>query len=380
MALQSIIAPIEPTDLRKINSVLGLFEQHVNGKEIENRIGSERSSRITPMMFEFELIQRAKANKMRIVLAEGTEERILRATDILLRRDVAEIILLGNVEEIRSKASAFGLDIAKARLIDPVKSELFDDYANTYYELRKKKGITPEQARDTMTDATYFATMMVKKDDADGMVSGSVNTTAHTIRPAFEFVKTKPGFSVVSSVFLMCLKDRVLAFGDCAVNPNPTAQQLAEIAVASAHTAKVFGIEPRVAMLSYSTGTSGKGADVDVVVEATKIAQEMAPDLALEGPLQYDAAIDPSVAKTKMPDSKVAGRATVFIFPDLNTGNNTYKAVQRAAGAIAIGPVLQGLNKPVNDCRAGCTVPDIVNTVAITAVQAAAEKAAAKQQ
>ena len=380
MALQSIIAPIEPGDLRKINSVLGLFEQYVNGKEIENRIGGERSSRITPMMFEFELIQRAKANKMRIVLAEGTEERILRATDILLRRDVAEIILLGDVEEIRSKASAFGLDIAKARLIDPVKSELFEDYANTYYELRKKKGITPEQARDTMTDATYFATMMVKKDDADGMVSGSVNTTAHTIRPAFEFVKTKPGFTVVSSVFLMCLKDRVLAFGDCAVNPNPSAQQLAEIAIASAHTAKVFGIEPRVAMLSYSTGTSGKGADVDVVVEATKIAQEMAPDLALEGPLQYDAAIDPSVAKTKMPDSKVAGKATVFIFPDLNTGNNTYKAVQRAAGAVAIGPVLQGLNKPVNDLSRGCTVPDIVNTVAITAVQAAAEKAAAKQQ
>ena len=378
MALQSIIAPIEPGDLRKINSVLGLFEQYVNGKEIENRIGGERSSRITPMMFEFELIQRAKANKMRIVLAEGTEERILRATDILLRRDVAEIILLGDVEEIRSKASAFGLDIAKARLIDPVKSELFDDYANTYYELRKKKGITPEQARDTMTDATYFATMMVKKDDADGMVSGSVNTTAHTIRPAFEFVKTKPGFTVVSSVFLMCLKDRVLAFGDCAVNPNPSAQQLAEIAIASAHTAKVFGIEPRVAMLSYSTGTSGKGADVDVVVEATKIAQEMAPDLALEGPLQYDAAIDPSVAKTKMPDSKVAGKATVFIFPDLNTGNNTYKAVQRAAGAVAIGPVLQGLNKPVNDLSRGCTVPDIVNTVAITAVQAAAEKAAQK--
>ena len=378
MALQSIIAPIEPGDLRKINSVLGLFEQYVNGKEIENRIGGERSSRITPMMFEFELIQRAKANKMRIVLAEGTEERILRATDILLRRDVAEIILLGDVEEIRSKASAFGLDIAKARLIDPVKSELFEDYANTYYELRKKKGITPEQARDTMTDATYFATMMVKKDDADGMVSGSVNTTAHTIRPAFEFVKTKPGFTVVSSVFLMCLKDRVLAFGDCAVNPNPSAQQLAEIAIASAHTAKVFGIEPRVAMLSYSTGTSGKGADVDVVVEATKIAQEMAPDLALEGPLQYDAAIDPSVAKTKMPDSKVAGKATVFIFPDLNTGNNTYKAVQRAAGAVAIGPVLQGLNKPVNDLSRGCTVPDIVNTVAITAVQAAAEKAAQK--
>ena len=378
LALQGIIAPIEPGDLRKINTVLGLFEHHVNGKEITSRIGGERSSRITPMMFEFELIERAKTDKMRIVLAEGMEERILRATDILLRRDVAEIILLGNVEKIRTKASTLGLDISKSTIIDPMHAPQFDDYAATYYELRKKKGITPEQARDTMTDATYFGTMMVKKDDADGMVSGSINTTAHTIRPAFEFVKTKPGFSVVSSVFLMCLKDRVLAFGDCAVNPTPTAQQLAEIAIASAHTAQVFGIEPRVAMLSYSTGTSGKGADVDVVVEATRIAKEMAPDLALEGPLQYDAAIDPSVAKTKMPDSQVAGRATVFIFPDLNTGNNTYKAVQRAAGAVAIGPVLQGLNKPVNDLSRGCTVPDIVNTVAITAVQAAAEKKAAK--
>ncbi len=231
-----------------------------------------------------------------------------------------------------------------------------------------------EYARNTMEDATYFGTMMVKKGLADGMVSGAVNTTAHTITPAFQFIKTKPGFSVVSSVFLMCLRDRVLVFGDCAVNPNPTADQLAEIAIASAHTAKVFGIEPRVAMLSYSTGSSGKGADVDVVKEATKIAKEKAPDLLIEGPLQYDAAIEPSVAKTKAPGSAVAGKATVFIFPDLNTGNNTYKAVQRAAGAIAIGPVLQGLNKPVNDLSRGCLVADIVNTVIITAIQAAAEK------
>ena len=378
MALQEIYGFIEPGDSRKVNSALGLFEQYVNGKEIESRVGGRRSMRITPMMFEFELIERAKSRKMRIVLAEGLDERILRATDILLRRDVAEIILLGNVEEIRAKANALGLDIDQAKIIDPVHSELFEKYAASYHELRKKKGITPEQARDAMSDATYFASMMVKMDDADGMVSGAVNTTAHTIRPAFEFIKAKPGFSVVSSVFLMCLKDRVLVFGDCAVNPNPTAQQLAEIAVASAYTARVFGIEPRVAMLSYSTGTSGKGADVDIVVEATKIAQEMDPELDLEGPLQYDAAIDPGVAKTKMPDSKVAGRATVFIFPDLNTGNNTYKAVQRAAGAVAIGPVFQGLNKSVNDLSRGCTVPDIVNTVAITAVQAAAEKDAGK--
>lgn len=377
MALQEIYGLIEPGDTRKINTVLGLFEHYVNGKEIANRILAEgKSNRMTPMMFEFELIERAKSDPQRIVLAEGEEERILRATDILLRREVAEIILLGNVETIRSKASALNLDIARATLIDPVKSPKFDEYARAYHEFRKAKGITPEQARDIMSDATYYGTMMVKLDDADGMVSGAVNTTAHTIRPAFEFIKTKPGFSVVSSVFLMCLKDRVLVFGDCAVNPNPTAQQLAEIAIASAHTAQVFGIVPRVAMLSYSTGTSGKGTDVDKVVGATKIAREMAPDLALEGPLQYDAAIDPIVAKTKLPGSQVAGRATVFIFPDLNTGNNTYKAVQRAAQAIAIGPVLQGLNKPVNDLSRGCLVPDIVNTVAITAVQAAADKKA----
>ena len=376
MALHEISGFIEPTDTRKINTVLGLFTHHVNTKEIGRRLQvSSKSSRMTPMMFEFNLIERAKTRKMRIVLAEGEEERILQATDILLRRDVADIILLGNTDVIQQKARDLNLDISAATLIEPAKSPKFDDYANTYYEMRKAKGITPETARDVMNDATYFATMMVKKDDADGMVSGAVNTTAHTIRPAFEFIKTKPGFSVVSSVFLMCLKDRVLAFGDCAVNPNPSAQQLAEIAVASAHTAEVFGIEPRVAMLSYSTGTSGKGVDVDKVKEATKLAKELAPDLLLEGPIQYDAAIDPTVAKTKLPDSDVAGRATVFIFPDLNTGNNTYKAVQRAAEAVAIGPVLQGLNKPVNDLSRGCTVPDIVNTVAITAVQAAAEKA-----
>ncbi|MBD5641187.1 MAG: phosphate acetyltransferase [Desulfovibrio sp.] len=375
MRLQEIYSTIEPGDTRKINTALGLYDRHVNSNEIISRLLEERvDSRMTPMMFEFDLIERARNNKQRIVLAEGDDERILRATDVLLRRDVADLILLGNIEAIRSKASALNLEISGAKLVDPVNAKNFNDYAHQYYEYRKAKGITEEHARDIMADATYYGTMMVKLGDADGMVSGAVNTTAHTIRPAFEFIKTKPGFSVVSSVFLMCLKDRVLVFGDCAVNPNPTAQQLAEIAIASAHTAKVFGIVPRVAMLSYSTGTSGKGADVDVVVEATKIAREMAPDLALEGPLQYDAAIDPIVARTKLPGSQVAGKATVFIFPDLNTGNNTYKAVQRAADAVAIGPVLQGLNKPVNDLSRGCLVPDIVNTVAITAIQAASEK------
>ncbi len=372
--LSELYGRIEPENMQKINTALGHFDRHVNSKEIAKRLITDKPTRVTPMMFEFGLIEKARQSKMRIVLAEGQEERILRATDILLRRGVAEVILLGNADSIGKRIADLGLDLSGARIIQPNLSPHFEDYAQTYYELRKAKGMTEEQARERMIDSTYFATMMVHKNDADGMVSGAINTTAHTIRPAFEFIKTKPNCSIVSSVFLMCLKDRVLAFGDCAVNPNPTAQQLAEIAIASAHTAQVFGIEPRVAMLSYSTGTSGKGADVDKVAEAANIAKSIAPQILLEGPIQYDAAIDPEVARTKLPDSQVAGKATVFIFPDLNTGNNTYKAVQRAADAIAIGPVLQGLNKPVNDLSRGCTVADIVNTVAITAIQAAAEK------
>jgi phosphate acetyltransferase len=370
--LAHMYGKIEPDDTRKINSALGHFESCVDSRELEARIVNLRSTKITPKMFEYNLIERAAGEKMRIVLPEGTEERILRATDVLVRRNVADIILLGKESEIAARISELGLEL-DVPIIQPDSSPKFEDYAKTYHELRKNKGISMEQARDAMSDATYFGTMMVFKGDADGMVSGSINTTAHTIRPAFEFVKTKPGASIVSSIFLMCLKDRVLVFGDCAVNPNPTADQLADIAINSARTAKIFGIEPKVAMLSYSTGSSGKGADVEIVIEATRIARERAPDLLLEGPLQYDAAIDPDVARTKLPSSNVAGQATVFIFPDLNTGNNTYKAVQRAADAVAIGPVLQGLNKPVNDLSRGCTVADIVNTVAITAVQAQAE-------
>ncbi len=372
--LSQLYGRIEPDNVQKVNTALGLFERHINAKEVSKRLINDKPTRVTPMMFEFDLIDKARHEKMRIVLAEGEEERILLASDVLLRRDVADIILLGNANRIGKRIADLGIDVSKARIIEPIHSPDYKEYVETYYQMRKAKGMTEEQAHDLMADPTYFGTMMVHKNHADGMVSGAVNTTAHTIRPAFEFIKTKPNCSIVSSIFLMCLSDRVLAFGDCAVNPNPTAQQLADIAVASAHTAKVFGIEPRVAMLSYSTGTSGKGADVEKVVEAVKIAQEMAPDLLLEGPLQYDAAIDPHVARTKLPNSKVAGRGTVFIFPDLNTGNNTYKAVQRAANAIAIGPVLQGLNKPVNDLSRGCSVPDIVNTVAITAIQAAADK------
>jgi phosphate acetyltransferase len=370
--LAHLYGKIEPGDTRKINTALGHFEACVDSREIEARIVNLHSTKITPKMFEYNLIERAAARRMRIVLPEGAEERILRATDILLRRNVADIIILGRATEVTAKISALGLDL-DVPIIQPDLSPKFDDYVQTYFDLRKQKGISLDQARDIMSDPTYFGTMMVYKNDADGMVSGSINTTAHTIRPAFEFIKTKPGTSIVSSIFLMSLKDRVLAFGDCAVNPNPTAEELAHIAISSAHTASIFGIEPKVAMLSYSTGASGKGADVDKVKEATRIAKELAPDLLLEGPLQYDAAIDPEVARAKLPESKMAGQATVFIFPDLNTGNNTYKAVQRAADAVAIGPVLQGLNKPVNDLSRGCTVADVVNTVAITAIQAQVE-------
>ncbi len=376
--LNELYGRIQPEDQKKIASALGHFEASVNVRELRERVVERKSSKITPKMFEYSLVEKAAADKQRIVLPEGTGERILRATDILLRRGVADLTLLGPVDEILNKANGLGLDIADAQIMNPVESELFDDYVQTYVELRKHKGITEDTAKDRMSDPTYFGTMMVYKGAADGMVSGSVNTTAHTIRPSFEIIKTKPGASIVSSVFLMCLKDRVLVFGDCAVNPNPKAEHLAEIALSSAGTARIFGVDPRVAMLSYSTGSSGSGADVEKVIEATAQAKEAAaerwPELPIAGPLQYDAAIDPSVAATKMPDDPVAGKATVFVFPDLNTGNNTYKAVQRAAQAVAIGPVLQGLNKPVNDLSRGCTVPDIVNTVAITAIQAQAEK------
>jgi phosphate acetyltransferase len=365
---------IETEDTRKINAAVDLFNTRVDADELEARLAELRSAgsaKITPKMFECALLARAAVRRMRIVLPEGAEERILRAADVLSRRRVADIILLGREKDIMDKMTALGIK-SEVTVIRPELSPKFEEYAATYHEMRKHKGLSMDQARAVLSDPTYYGTMMVYKNDAHGMVSGSINTTAHTIRPALEIIKTRPDASIVSSVFLMCLKDRVLVFGDCAVNPNPTAEQLADIAVSSARTAEIFGIEPRVAMLSYSTGTSGKGADVDLVAEAVRIAQKRAPDLPLDGPLQYDAAVDPGVARTKLPDSKVAGRATVFIFPDLNTGNNTYKAVQRASGAVAIGPVLQGLNKPVNDLSRGCTVADIVNTAAITAIQAQA--------
>ncbi|MFF6776127.1 phosphate acetyltransferase [Streptomyces sp. NPDC012637] len=354
---------------RKAETALGLFERHVDTADLLKRLSVARSGRVTPMMFEHELLEQARTDRRRVVLPEGTEERVLRAADVLIRRDVCDLTLLGDVEVIRKKAADLSVDLGGTQLIDPQTSELRDAFAEKYARLRAHKGVTVELAYDVVSDVNYFGTLMVEEGLADGMVSGSVHSTAATIRPAFEIIKTKPDASIVSSVFFMCLADKVLVYGDCAVNPDPNAEQLADIAVQSAATAARFGVEPRIAMLSYSTGTSGSGADVDKVREATKLVREGRPELKIEGPIQYDAAVEPSVAATKLPGSEVAGQASVLIFPDLNTGNNTYKAVQRSAGAVAVGPVLQGLRKPVNDLSRGALVSDIVNTVAITAIQ-----------
>ena len=355
---------------RKVATALALFGQHVDGEALLDRLEVARSEAVTPLMFEHQLIDDAVEDRKHIVLPEGEEERILRAADILLRRGVADLTLLGDPIQISGRAASLGVDVSKARLLSPFDEKLVERFAHEYYERRKHRGVDLDEARTTVTDVSYFGTMMVLLGLADGMVSGSTHTTAHTIRPALEVVKTLPDVSVVSSVFFMCLENQVLVYGDCAVNPDPTAEQLADIAISSAATAAAFGVEPRVAMLSYSTGSSGAGSDVEKVAKATAIVHERAPKLLVEGPIQYDAAIDVAVARTKLPNSEVAGRATVFIFPDLNTGNNTYKAVQRSAGAVAVGPVLQGLRKPVNDLSRGATVRDIVNTVAITAIQA----------
>ncbi|MFF5710900.1 phosphate acetyltransferase [Streptomyces sp. 62] len=359
---------------RKAETALGLFERHVDTADLLKRISVARSGRVTPMMFEHELLEQARADRRRVVLPEGTEERVLWAADVLVRRDVCDLTLLGDVEAIRKKASDLSVNLGDTQLIDPQTSELRDAFAEKYAALRAHKGVTVELAYDVVSDVNYFGTLMVQEGLADGMVSGSVHSTAATIRPAFEIIKTKPDASIVSSVFFMLLADKVLVYGDCAVNPDPDAEQLADIAVQSAATAARFGVDPRIAMLSYSTGTSGSGADVDKVREATKLVREAHPELRIEGPIQYDAAVEPSVAATKLPGSEVAGQATVLVFPDLNTGNNTYKAVQRSAGAVAVGPVLQGLRKPVNDLSRGALVSDIVNTVAITAIQSQAQE------
>ena len=368
--LMKVRGPMTKSSTIKLETARRVFAESVDQTALLAAIDVPSSDVRTPLMFEHQLIEQARADRKRVVLPESTDDRILAAAAILLRRGVADLILLGEEKSVRARASALGLDLDAAKIVSPQDPDLVEQFAAAYAEARAHKGMTLDEAREIITDVSYFGTMMVHLGMADGMVSGAINTTAHTIRPALEFIKTKPGVSTVSSVFLMCLADRVLVYGDCAVIPEPTTEQLADIATSSAETARQFGIEPRVAMLSYSTGTSGAGAEVERVRAATTLAAERAPDLLIEGPIQYDAAIDPDVARTKLPDSKVAGRATVFVFPDLNTGNNTYKAVQRSAHAVAIGPVLQGLRKPVNDLSRGALVEDIVNTVAITAVQA----------
>ena len=354
----------------RVGRALAMFEQNVDVPALIARLGVARSDVVTPLMFQYELFDRARTERRTIVLPEGGDDRVLRAAGAVLAGGIADLVILGEEAAVRARARELGVDLDAARIVSPTDPELAPRFAEEYARLRAHKGVTVAQAADTVTDVSYFGTLMVHLGLADGMVSGAAHTTAHTIRPAFEIIKTRPGVSVVSSVFLMALADRVLVYGDCAVIPDPTSEQLADIAISSAATATAFGIEPRVAMLSYSTGDSGSGAEVEKVRAATDLVRERAPELPVEGPIQYDAAADAAVARAKLPGSSVAGRATVFVFPDLNTGNNTYKAVQRSAGAVAMGPVLQGLNKPINDLSRGALVEDIVNTIAITAIQA----------
>ena len=366
----SVRPQIYADNKQKIMKSISTFESYVDREKLAEKFIEFEAEGITPRMFQYNLYERAKKDRKHIVLPEGTDNRILEAAARLLEMDFVDITLLGDLDKIIKKAQKLNINLKRAKIINPIKSPDFKEYAQTFYELRKHKNINIEMACDIMSDVSYFGTMMVYKGHADGMVSGAAHTTQHTIRPALQFVKTRPDVSVVSSVFFMCLEDRVSVFGDCAINPNPNAEQLAEIAISSAESSLAFGIEPKIAMLSYSSGSSGKGEDVDKVRKATEIVKQKRPDLKIEGPIQYDAAVDMGVGKSKMPDSEVAGQASVLIFPDLNTGNNTYKAVQRETGALAIGPMLQGLNKPVNDLSRGCTIDDIFNTVIITAIQA----------
>lgn len=371
-SLGRIKSQIYAENTEKITTSIKDFEDNVRVDDLIERLIKFESNGITPRMFQYNLLKKAKSNKKHIVLPEGLDERILKATKRLIDLDAVRITLLGDRKKIEEKIALLDivLDLNKVNIINPSEYENFEDYAETLYELRKHKNVNLAMARDLMEDVSYFGTMMVYKGDADGMVSGAEHTTQHTILPALQFIKTKPDSSIVSSVFFMLLEDRVSVYGDCAINPNPTAEQLAEIAISSAATSLAFEIEPKIAMLSYSSGSSGVGADVERVREATEIVRSKRPDLKVEGPIQYDAAVDIAVGKSKMPDSEVAGQANVFIFPDLNTGNNTYKAVQRETKALAIGPIIQGLNKPVNDLSRGCTTDDIFNTVIVTAIQA----------
>jgi len=368
----TIKSQIYAENTEKIRTSINDFQQHVTVDKLVESLITFKTTGITPRMFQYNLLKQAKLNKRHVVLPEGLDERVLRATKQLVDLDAVDITLLGDKKQIEDKIIALdlALDLSLVTIINPIESPLFEEYEETLYELRKHKNVNLAMAKDLMEDVSYYGTMMVHKGHADGMVSGAVHTTQHTIRPALQFIKTKPETSLVSSVFFMCLEDRVSVYGDCAINPNPTAEQLSEIAISSAKTSMAFGIDPKIAMLSYSSGTSGVGEDVEKVRAATALIKSKRPDLKVEGPIQYDAAVDMNVGKTKLPNSEVAGQANVFVFPDLNTGNNTYKAVQRETKALAIGPIIQGLNKPVNDLSRGCTTDDIFNTVIVTAIQA----------
>ena len=365
-----VVAERAQARIAQLGATVAGVAESVDKHTLAQALETETEPVMSAAVFEHWLLTRAKADRKHIVLPEGEDDRILQAAHQLLAQDVADITILGVADDILRRADSLGLNLAGVNIIDHLNADLLEEFAADFAELRKSKGITLDEARETMKDISYFATMMVHKGLADGMVSGAANTTAHTIKPSFQIIKTVPGASVVSSIFLMVMRGRLWAFGDCAVNPNPTAEQIGEIAAVSAKTAAQFGIDPKVAILSYSTGTSGSGPDVDRAVEATAKARELDSSLAVDGPLQFDAACDPGVGKKKAPDSPVAGEANVFIFPDLEAGNAGYKIAQRTADALAVGPILQGLNKPVNDLSRGATVPDIVNTVAITAIQA----------
>ncbi len=376
-SVDKIKSKIYPESVEKIKLSIDLFENHVDLKALDDKIASFQVDDVTPRMFQYNMVKAAKDAQKHIVLPEGEDDRVLTAASQLAEDDVVCLTILGkDPEKIKNRITYLGLhwNSQRINIVNPAESPNYERYAQTLYEIRKHKGMELAQAKDLMLDLSYFGTMMVHLNDADGMVSGAMHTTAHTIRPSLQFIKTKPGFKTVSSVFFMLLDDRVLVYGDCAIVPNPTAEQLAEIAISSANTAQAFGIKPKVAMLSYSSGTSGSGEDVKKVAKATQMVKEQRPDILIEGPIQYDAAVDPTVGNKKMPGSSVAGQANVLIFPDLNTGNNTYKAVQRESGGLAIGPVLQGLNKPVNDLSRGAKIDDIYNTVVITAIQAEKEK------
>lgn len=368
--LQSFSLEVPADDHERIEKIQNYVARHISSDWIESLVAdSERPNRLSPPAFRYQLTELARKAGKRIVLPEGDEPRTVKAASICAERGIATCILLGNPDDIRRVAAAQGIELGTGiEIVDPVKVR--EEYVARLVELRKNKGMTEVVAREQLEDNVVLGTLMLEKGEVDGLVSGAVHTTANTIRPPLQLIKTAPGSSLVSSVFFMLLPEQVFVYGDCAINPDPTAEQLSEIAIQSADSAKAFGIDPRVAMISYSTGDSGAGSDVEKVREATRLAQEKRPDLMIDGPLQYDAAVMADVAKSKAPNSPVAGKATVFIFPDLNTGNTTYKAVQRSADLVSIGPMLQGMRKPVNDLSRGALVDDIVYTVALTAIQA----------